>query len=314
MSAFEHATAVMMHGQPVTIVARHRLPGAFRTPHFETLVRDTGSRIVEGATDLALAEGGLAYRAGDGAGFVACDVLIPCLGHEVDPDVLAMLVAAGLVTEGEVAQVMASPTPDTMIRHGRSVPDAIQAALAAWPDFRTRLLGGVNGIHLAGGGLHIGGAHSGVRVSINTAVVAVRDIAGHPPPDYMATGPLPVALARWVQLPPPEAPWDLLRAIRPIRIAAWTRTNMAMRSRDSFEAKPQPVAAGSPFLLAPKPEDPRLDQVLAMADGSVSVGGMAERLGIADDRGRRELTRLLRYLWWNNALTWLPPLDQRVSG
>jgi thioredoxin reductase (NADPH) len=307
MSAFEHATAVMMHGQPVTIVARHRLPGAFRTPHFETLVRDTGSRIVEGATDLALAEGGLAYRAGDGAGFVACDVLIPCLGHEVDPDVLAMLVAAGLVTEGEVAQVMASPTPDTMIRHGRSVPDAIQAALAAWPDFRTRLLGGVNGVHLAGGGLHIGGAHSGVRVSINTAVVAVRDIAGHPSPDYMATGPLPVALARWVQLPPPEAPWDLLRAIRPIRIAAWTRTNMAMRSRDSFEAKPQPVAAGSPFLLAPKPEDPRLDQVLAMADGSVSVGGMAERLGIADDRGRRELTRLLRYLWWNNALTWLPP-------
>jgi hypothetical protein len=314
MSAFEHATAVMMHGQPVTIVARHRLPGAFRTPHFETLVRDTCSRIVEGATDLALAEGGLAYRAGDGAGFVPCDVLIPCLGHEVDPDVLAMLVAAGVVTAGEVAEAMASPTPDTMIRHGRSVPDAIQAALAAWPDFRTRLLGGVNGIHLAGGGLHIGGAHSGVRVSINTAVVAVRDIAGHPPPDYMATGPLPVALARWVQLPPPEAPWDLLRAIRPIRIAAWTRTNMAMRSRDSFEAKPQPVAAGSPFLLAPKPEDPRLDQVLAMADGSVSVGGMAERLGIADDRGRRELTRLLRYLWWNNALTWLPPLDRRASG
>jgi thioredoxin reductase (NADPH) len=307
MSAFEHATAVMMHGQPVTIVARHRLPGAFRTPHFETLVRDTGSRIVEGATDMALAEGGLAYRAGDGAGFVACDVLIPCLGHEVDPDVLAMLVAAGVVTEAEVAQVMASPTPDTMIRHGRSVNDAIQAALAAWPDFRTRLLGGVNGIHLAGGGLHIGGAHSGVRVSINTAVVAVRDIAGHPPPHYMATGPLPLALARWVQLPPPEAPWNLLREIRPIRIAAWTRTNMAMRSRDSFEAKPQPVAAGSPFLLAPKPEDPRLDQVLAMADGSTSVGGMAERLGIADDRGRSELTRLLRYLWWNNALTWLPP-------
>jgi hypothetical protein len=305
MSAFEHATAVMMHGQPVTIVARHRLPGAFRTPHFETLLRDTGSRIVEGVTDLALVEGGLAYR-GDG-GFVACDVLIPCLGHEVDPDVLGMLTAAGVVTEAEVAQVMASPTPDTMIRHGRSVPDAIQAALAAWPDFRTRLLGGVNGIHLAGGGLHIGGAHSGVRVSINTAAVAVRDIAGHPPPDYMATGPLPVALARWVQLPPPEAPWDLLQAIRPIRIAAWTRTNMAMRSRDSFEARPQPVAAGSPFLLAPKPEDPRLDRVLAMADGSTPVGGIAERLGITDDRGRRELTRLLRYLWWNNALTWLPP-------
>jgi thioredoxin reductase (NADPH) len=314
MSAFEHGTAVMMHGQPVTIVARHRLPGAFRTPHFETLLRDTGSRIVEGATDLALVEGGLAYGAGDGAGCVACDVLIPCLGHEVDPDVLAMLAAAGVVTQQEIEQVMASPTPDTMIRHGRSVPDAIQAALAAWPDFRTRLLGGVNGIHLAGGGLHIGGAHSGVRVSINTAVVAVRDIAGHPPPDYMATGPLPVALARWVQLPPPEAPWDLLRAIRPIRIAAWTRTNMAMRSRDSFEARPQPVAAGSPFLLAPKPEDPRLDQVLAMADGSTSVGEMAERLGIADERGRRELTRLLRYLWWNNALTWLPPLERMASS
>jgi hypothetical protein len=234
-------------------------------------------------------------------------VLIPCLGHEVDPDVLAMLLAAGVVTEAEIAQVMASPTPDTMIRHGRSVPEAIQAALGAWPDFRTRLLGGVNGIRLAGGGLHIGGAHSGVRVSINTAVLAVRDIAGQPPPDYMAAGPLPLALARWVQLPPPEAPWDLLAAIRPIRIAAWTRTNMAMRSRDSFEASPQPALAGSPFLLAPRPEDPRLDRVLAMADGSASVGEMAERLGISDDRGRRELTRLLRYLWWNNALTWLPP-------
>ena len=307
MSAFEHATAVMMHGQSVTIVARHPLPGAFRTPHFETLLRDTGSRAVEGATDLTLRDGGLAYRGGDGAGFVACDVLIPCLGHEVDPDILAMLSAAGVVTEAEIAQVRASPTPDTMIRHGRSVPDAIQAALAAWPDFRTRLLGGVDGIRLAGGGLHIGGAHSGVRVSINTAVVAVRGIAGHAPPDYMAAGPLPVALARWVQLPPPEAPWDLLAAIRPIRIAAWTRTNMAMRSRDSFEASPQLVAAGSPFLLAPRPEDPRLDRVLAMADGSTSVGEMAERLEISEDRGRRELTRLLRYLWWNNALTWLPP-------
>jgi len=307
MSAFEHATAVMMHGQAVTIVARHRLPAAFRTPHFETLVADTGSGIVEGATDLALEEGLLAYQGGDEAGSVACDVLIPCLGHEVDPRVLAMLSASGVLTEQEIAQTIASPTPDTMIRHGASVPEAIQAALVAWPDFRTRLLGGVNGIRLAGGGLHIGGAHSGVRVSINTAVVAVRDIAGHAPPDYMAAGPLPMALARWVQRPPPEAPWNLLRAIRPLRIAAWTRTNMAMRSRDSFEATPRPVAAGSPFLLAPKPEDPRLDRVLAMADGSTSVGEMAASLGISDDRGRHELTRLLRYLWWNNALTWLPP-------
>src|SRR2546426_7135383 len=52
---------------------------------------------------------------------------------------------------------------------------------------------------------------------------------------------------------------------------------------------------------------PRLDRVLTMADGSVPVGDVAQRLGISDDRGRRELTRLLRYLWWNNALTWLPP-------
>jgi hypothetical protein len=146
-------------------------------------------------------------------------------------------------------------------------------------------------------------------VSINTAVVAVRDVAGHQPPDYLAAGALPVALARWVQLPPPEASWSLLAAIRPLRIAAWTRTNMAMRSRDSFEATPQPVAAGSPFLLAPRPDDPRLDQVLAMSDGSTSVGDMAGRLSVSDDRGRMGLTRLLRYLWWNNALTWLPPAE-----
>src|SRR5207237_8011010 len=43
LSAFEHATAVMMHGQPVTGVSRHPLPLAFRTPHFEALLRATGS-------------------------------------------------------------------------------------------------------------------------------------------------------------------------------------------------------------------------------------------------------------------------------
>ncbi len=173
-------------------------------------------------------------------------------------------------------------------------------------------MGGLQGIRLAGGGLHIGGAHSGVRVSINTAVLAVRDIAGFPPPDYLASGSLPVALARWVQLPPPEAPWSLLSRLRPLRIAAWTRTNMAMRSRDSFEARPQPVAAGSPFLLAPQPEDPRLDLVLSASDGSKSLGEISVDVGIADEVGRQGLIRLLRYLWWNNALTWLPPKEPRA--
>ena len=312
MSAFEHATAIMMHGQPVTVVSRHPLPSAFRTPHFETLLRDLGSKVVETAAGLMLEEGGLAYHEGQGGPVrrIACDAVVLCLGHEVDTDLLSMLTGAGVVSQAEIAQIRASPTPDTMIRHGRSVPEAIQAALDIWPDLRTRLIGGRRGVRLAGGGLHIGGAHSGVRVSIHTAVLAVRDIAGHPPPDYLR-GPLPMALARWVQLPPAEAAWDLLRPLRPLRIAAWTRTNMAMRSRDSFEARPQPVEAGSPYLLAPRPEDPRLDRVLAMADGSVAVSVIAERLGAASEAGRRDLIRLLRYLWWNNALTWLPPQISR---
>jgi len=314
MSAFEHATGVMMHGQPVTIVARHRLPSAFRTRHFDKLLADTGSRAVEGATDLRLVDGGIAFRCDGAGGVVACDVVVPCLGHEVDPRILAMLRSAGVVDDADISHILSSPTPDTMIRHGAAVPDAIQAAMVAWPDLRTRLLGGVNGIRLAGGGLHIGGAHSGVRVSINTAVLAVRDVAGFPPPDYLATAPLPVALARWVQLPPPEAPWELVAPLRPLRIAAWTRTNMAMRSRDSFEAAPQPVAGGSPFLLAPRPDDPRLDAVLAASDGSRSVGEISVDLGLASDRDRQGLIRLLRYLWWNNALTWLPPMGAAGSA
>jgi hypothetical protein len=90
---------------------------------------------------------------------------------------------------------------------------------------------------------------------------------------------------------------------------------MALRSRDAFETRPLPLAGrsveeagGSPYLLAPFPEDPRAAQVLSRADGRSSVDEIAERLGITSDMGWRRLVGLLRYLWWNNALTWLPPV------
>lgn len=323
LSAFEQATAIMMQGQKVTIVARHVLPLAFRTPHFEALVRATNSETVERAGDLGLQPGCLTYRMGREAQVhsVACEALVLCLGHEVDPGVLEMLAASGVISQGELTQVKASSTPDGLIRHGLSVQDAIKTALGAWPDFRSRLLGGVNGIRLAGGGLHIGGAHSGVKVSIQTAVVAVRDIAGHPPPDYLtapmagqAGVPLPLALARFVQLPPAEADASVLGCLRPLRIASWTRTTMAMRSRDSFEAQPRPALPGrgeataagpAPYLLAPQPDDPRLAPLMGLCDGSRSVTQILGQLGSAADS--RALMGMLRFLWYNNALTWLPP-------
>ena len=333
LSAFEQATTIMMSGQPVTIVSRHVLPPAFRTPHFEALLRATRSEVVERAGDLALEEGALRLRAGrDGARSIPCQVLVLALGHEVDPAVLAMLAGAGVISEEEVARVKASTTPDGLIRHGLSVPDAIKTALGAWPDFRTRLLGGVNGIRLAGGGLHIGGAHSGVKVSIQTAVVAVRDQAGHPPPEYLtapmagqATVPLPLALARFVQQPPAEPDLALITPLRPVRISSWTRTTMAMRSRDGFESRPQPVPAGSgrggpgaggpgspggpaPYLLAPLPDDPKVAELMGLADGSRSVSEIGEALGMGAAQEQRRLIGLLRFLWYNNALTWLPPL------
>ncbi|HEU5001576.1 MAG TPA: NAD(P)-binding domain-containing protein [Actinomycetota bacterium] len=315
LSAFEHATAVMLHGQRVTIVSRHRLPAAFRTPHFETLLAVTGSEVVEHAAELRLGERGLEFRWGIDAALrrVPCECLVLCLGHEVDPAVQEMLTKAGVLTPEEVEQVRASPTPDTMIRHGRPLQEAIAAALAAWPDFRTKLIGGVGGIRLAGGGLHIGGAHSGVRVSMRTAVLAVRDAAGVPPGPELGAGlPLPMAMARFVQMPPEEATPEVLGPIRPLRIAAWSRTAMALRSRDNFEASPQPVpgrpvAAGqSPYLLAPHPDDPVIGQILALADGSHSVADLREHLGRSVEV--RRLLGALRYLWQNNALTWLPPV------
>jgi thioredoxin reductase len=324
LSAFEQATAIMMQGQKVTIVSRHVLPPAFRTPHFEALVQATRSGIVERAGDLSLRARCLTYRMGLDAEVrsLPCEALVLCLGHEVDPAVLGMLSASGVISEGEIAQVKASSTPDGLIRHGLSVQDAIKTALGAWPDFRSRLLGGVNGIRLAGGGLHIGGAHSGVKVSIQTAVVAVRDVAGHPAPDYLtapmagqAVVPLPLALARFVQLPPPEADASLVGRLRPLRIASWTRTTMAMRSRDSFEARPRPVQPGrgepasagpAPYLLAPMPDDPRLAPLMGRCDGSRSVTEILEQLGPEADR--RSLLGMLRFLWYNNALTWLPPV------
>ena len=321
LSAFEQATAVMIHGQPVTIVSRHPLPRAFRTPHFEALLSSTGSAVVEQASDLALGERSLGYRAGGEQRSVPCEVLVLCLGQEVDLGVLGMLVSAGVLDQGEVARVMAAPTPDSMIRHGRTIGEAIGAALQAWPDFRTRLIGGVGGIRLAGGGLHIGGAHSGVKVSIHTAEVAVRDIAGRPLPAHLAPSPplpLPMALARYVQLPPAETAPELLGPLHPLRITSWTRTAMALRSRDNFEAAPQPAApdrqgpaAGggwSPYLLAPQPGDARVGRILALSDGSHSVGDLARELRDGFPGGIRQLAGPLRFLWQNNALTWLPPV------
>jgi hypothetical protein len=332
LSAFEQATAVMMHGQAVTIVSRHVLPSAFRTAHFEALLRATGSEVVEGAADLRFEEGSLTFggppagAAGGQRRAIRCEVLVACLGQEVDPDVLGMLAAAGVVSAAEIDQVRSSPTPDSMIRHGRSIGEAIGAALNAWPDFRTRLLGGVNGIRLAGGGLHIGGAHSGVKVSIETARVAVRDIAGRPLPDYLAGPPvpLPLALARFVQSPPAEPSPSLLGPLRPLRITSWTRTTMALRSRDNFEARPQAVDAGqgpggrspgpSPYLLVPEPEDPRVRRILALSDGSHSVDAIARELGDPSETGVRRLLGPLRFLWQNNALTWLPPARLPGAG
>lgn len=313
LSAFEQATAVMLHGQAVTMIARHSLPVTFRTPHFQTLLADTGSRVVEGAADLRLTPDGLAYALRGEESLAPCDVVVAALGQEMDPAVLAMLSSAGVVSGAEVSHIRAAATPDTMIRHGSTVPEAINAALGSWPDLRTRLLGGVGGIRLVGGGLHIGGAHSGVKVSIHTAVVAVRDVAGHPPPQHLAAPmagqrevPLPMALARYVQLPPQEAIPSLLGPLRPLRIASWTRTTMAMRSRDSFEARPQPIEQ-SPYLLVPQPDEPLMAAILAMADGSHSVAEIAASLGAGAADPLRRVARPLRFLWQNNALTWLPP-------
>ena len=314
LSAFEQATALMLHGQAVTMVARHVLPATFRTPHFTTLLADTGSTAVEQAAEVRVVPEGVAYTAGGAAGLAPGDVVVAALGHEVDPAVLAMLASAGVLSPAEVEQVSRAATPDTMIRHGRSVQEAIPAAMASWPDFRARLLGGVRGVRLAGGALHIGGGHSGVKVSILTAVVAVRDIAGHPPPGWLVAPmggqrevPLAMALARSVQLPPVEAGPGLLGPIRPIRIASWTRTTMAMRSRDSFEARPQPIEQ-SPYLLVPQPDEPLIPAILAMADGSHSVAEIAESLGAGAADPLRRVARPLRFLWQNNALTWLPPM------
>lgn len=323
LSAFEQATAVMMHGQAITVVSRHPLPRAFRTAHFEALLAATGSSVVEEARDVTLGERSLRYRGGGGEErAIPCDVLVACLGQEVDLAMLGMLVSAGVLTDAQVAQVMASPTPDSMIRHGRTIGEAITAALQAWPDFRSQLIGGVNGIRLAGGGLHIGGAHSGVKVSIHTAEVAVRDIAGRPLPPHLAPPaggqapiPLPMALAHYVQQPPAEASPQLLGPLRPLRITSWTRTTMALRSRDNFEGTPQPVApaaaagraGGSPYLLAPQPDDARFGRILALSDGSHSVADIAQELRADFPGGVRHLVGPLRFLLQNNALTWLPP-------
>ncbi len=307
LSACEHAAAMMINGQSIKLFSRHRLPSQFRTQQFETLVRATRSVLVEGVGDLRLEDEGISYRlGGDGPlRAMSCDAVILCLGAEIDLRILTMLSRAGVVSKEEAAQVSACATPDTLIRRGQTIQEAIYSALGAWPDFWDRLFGGVRGIRLAGGALHIGGAHSGVRVSIHTASLAVKDIAGHPPPDSMRP-PLSRALADWVATPPTETAFSLLGPLRPLRVASWTRTTFALQSWDIWEARPEtPGASRSLYLLGPLPDDPRLVSIVRMADGRRSVEEIMGRMGT--DHDPKEIAILLRYLWQNNILTWLPP-------
>ena len=42
-------------------------------------------------------------------------------------------------------------------------------------------------------------------------------------------------------------------------------------------------------------------------------GGEGLKIGVTPDAGWRELVALLRYLWQNNALMWLPPVGAAAA-
>jgi thioredoxin reductase len=246
VSACEQAVALMHAGQPVTVVARGKLSPAFANDAIEEMVEATGSRLIEGAEDLAVEPRGVVFRlAGQPAcEVIPCDVVVACLGRELCPDTAYLLTRAGVVASRDLAAIESAIE---RFRTGPRVPGAIGRMVAEWPDFWEQLVDGSRGIRIAGGGLHIGGGGAGVHGSIFLSYLAIQAILRRPFPESLAP-PLPAAIwkARLPEFASEVRRWfdrargfrfDLVADVCPLAIRSWTRIGCCHRSTSPCHAR-----------------------------------------------------------------------------
>ncbi len=312
LSAHEQAVALMLAGRQVEICTRGAPTPLFGSPPVARLMALTGSRLHEGAQGLRVTDGGIAWTsAREGERAVRCTSVVACLGSRVSLEALRLLGEAGVLGPEEAAALARVVGPDQRVRRGLAADfgAALRDAVAAWPDLGAQLFRGHRGVRVAGGALHVGAAHAGIRTSIETARMAVAAIAGEPPPAW-AGGPLPAALLAWSRLPVPLVPDpETVADLRPIAIAAWTRTALPRHREDDLGEITPKGDAPEPlkYLIGSAFDAELVTELLRLSDGSRSVAEVGRQLGFWTDEDRPTFVRVVCGLMRRNALSWLPP-------
>lgn len=318
ISAYEQAMALMQLGHQVTVVARADPHRFFGSDAARALVEATESRLLSRAVVAAVGPDGITVASGDAwTETIPSDVVVACLGRELCPETMSMLVSAQVITRGDVASLEAA-----LAGCGQRVAEESKWEVAArWPDFRRQLLQGVANVHLAGGGLHIGGAGAGIQFSILTSRLAVHSMKhGACPPSL--DSPLPVALLRLATAPGLVAEverwcdsvrgyrYELVAEVCPLAIRAWSRIGIrpplavedatgALRSDGNEDGSDRYVLRGRDQL-----DGAAIGEIVRVADGIQSVRALARSVGLPP----WALLRWMNGLWYRNGLSWLPPM------
>lgn len=306
-SAFEQASALMLCGQTVTILVRGELRQRFGSPYVVELLEATTSQVVDRVADVRIIDDGVAYTRHGTEQRIACDAVVVCIGQQISPEVCDILERAGVVSGERLARLRTAPTTDDLVR-GRTAPDLaelIQVAARSRPDLWDELFHGVRGIRVIGGALHLGGAHSGVAISIHSAWLAVEALLGREPQRGLER-PLPLALLQSMQRQQgKQGAFDVIAPLRPIAIRGWSRTARILAAEQSTGEVVARAFDPKKYLLGRLRSDSTAEDILDLADGRLSVRQIAKEHDVNYD----DLLVYLTTLWKSNALSWLPPLN-----
>jgi thioredoxin reductase len=308
MSAYDYATRLLRAGQPVVLLLRRAPQPIFQEPRFRRLMEATGSAIFHGVSDLELGRSRARFTHEGVRCAVPCDAVVAAIGQRLRENTLQILARAEVLSRRECALLRKARSYERLLYEhpNQDAAGLLRKAAAELPDLGEHLFEGRRGIHLAGGALHVGAANGGLVFSTHSAVLAVRAMAGHSLPagaeeaplaEYLPALPLPERL-------PPALAFERVSALRPLR-ASISAPHPAMSA--ALEVPPgrsSHRAAGA--IDANLRTAPDVEAILHASDGTLTVASLARRLRVTTAAQRANFLSLLRYLWWNGHLTWLP--------
>jgi len=314
LSAAERACALMRLGLRIHWVSRTALDAWQRHPQVEPLLRSTNSEVVSGASSVSVMEGRFEAQVEGRGRAWPCEVVIACLGQELDPEAARIASSLGLIETESLLCLEQVRTFEAELRRRGSMQGlrgTVESTLEAWPDLRRALLEGAQGVRAVGGILHPGGPHAGVLISMETARLALRALAG----EHVDLGPgrLPSVLHAWAETLPPAAPppFSQVASLRPLRVCSYARTTPVhvpeLSSGVRSEAPLLPVARS--HVLGKLGESRLAEVLMRAANGERSLAQLAVAMGASTAEERENLARSFFWLCRCNGLTWLPASD-----